>query len=140
MTAAVIRYTDDMPEAFGGMAYGPYIAIRPKYRDDMGIHAHELEHVKQWWVVSLASALAIGLLAYAMLGAEYVGLALLGFAVHPVAYKLVSEYRLHCEIEAYRQQAKHYPGDRMPLFAGYIAEKYGLPITPEVALKLLIGD
>lgn len=46
--AAIIRYTDNIPESFGGMAYGPVIFIRPKYRDDKGLHAHEQEHVKQW--------------------------------------------------------------------------------------------
>lgn len=47
---ALIVYTDDLPEAVGGRASGPYIRIRPKYRNDIGIHKHELAHVEMFWL------------------------------------------------------------------------------------------
>jgi hypothetical protein len=45
---AFITYTDDVgAEDRGAVTNGIRIRIRPKYRDDMGILEHELEHVRQ---------------------------------------------------------------------------------------------
>lgn len=45
-----VFYTDKfIREGFGGVAKGPLIFIRPKYRDDKGILEHEKVHVRQWW-------------------------------------------------------------------------------------------
>ena len=135
MTPAIIRYTDDMPAWMGGYARWFYVAIRPKYREDKGIHAHELEHVKQWWLTTILAAVIIGAICYAN-GFSYVytGLAL---AVYQILYSLIPLFKLHCEVEAYRQQLKHYTDDRTALFAKSIAEKYGLKITAERAERLL---
>ena len=80
---ALILYTDNLPEGVGGCANGPVIRIRPKYREDEGIHAHELTHVWQWW-------LTLGL--------------------HSLLYLLVRRYRLWAEVQAYREQTRHPPG------------------------------
>ena len=47
---ALIVYTDDLPERVGGWANGPYVRICPKYRNDVGIHKHELSHVEVFWL------------------------------------------------------------------------------------------
>lgn len=45
-----LKYTDDLPEGSGGIAKGPFVRIRPKYKDDKGLHVHEEEHVWQFYV------------------------------------------------------------------------------------------
>ena len=87
----------------------PVILIRPDKRDDFGIYRHELTHVKQVFKTFF----------------------LFGFLYW------IKEYRLACEVEAYKEQAKHYQDDRLPLFAWRIATKYNLPITEQAALALL---
>ncbi len=73
-------YTDRLPDGVGGCANGPLIRIRPKYREDVGIHEHELEHVRQWWIT---------------------------LGVHSLLYLLVRRYRLWAEVQAYRAQMEH---------------------------------
>ena len=107
----MIFYTNRfIPEFAAACARGPFIFIRPEYKDDLGLKAHEMEHVKQW---------------------------LFTLGLHSILYLLFSEYRLWAEVDAYKVQAEYYPDDRKPLFAQYIATKYKLNITKEDALKLL---
>ena len=51
-------YTDKLPTDVGGCTNGPVVRIRTKYRNDAGIHAHEYEHVWQWWMGVLIGVLA----------------------------------------------------------------------------------
>ena len=106
-------YTDfGVPDGSAGCARGPAILIRPTYRDDAGLHAHEMEHVWQ-------------------------GMATL-FIGHALLYLFFKPYRLWAEVKAYRKQLELSPG-RKQLFAGFIANDYGLDITVENAGQLLIG-
>lgn len=95
---------------FAGTTRGPFIFIRPEYKDDTGLLAHEKVHVRQW---------------FRTLG------------LHSFLYMLSDRYRLAAEVECYREQAKHYPDDRMPRFAVFISKYYGLSITVKDALGLL---
>jgi hypothetical protein len=132
---AYIHYTDNLPENVGGTAQGPYIRIRPKYKDDKGIHAHEMEHVRQWWVLTIFSAF------FLLAGAEYLQqplwIAIASVGVHGLLYTLIPKYRLWCEVQAYKAQQAHYEDDRTPKFAKWIATVYRLDVTPEEAEKLL---
>lgn len=101
------RYTDALPEGVGGEARGPLVRIRPKYRDDQGIHAHEYEHVRQWWTAGLAGATLIVLFALAIHLPQAASLAALGFLAHPLGYALWPRHRLWCEVQAYREQMRH---------------------------------
>jgi hypothetical protein len=83
------------------------------YRADAGLLAHERVHVRQW---------------------------LRTLMLHPLLYSLSDRYKLRCETEAYQAQAGHYPDDRMPVFAQYLARDYGLSITEAEALARLRGD
>ena len=133
-------YTDNLPDNVGGCANACVVRIRTKYRNDAGIHAHEYEHVRQWWMGVLIGVLA----ALAMIGlpvpakcSEWWPVALTaGCALHPLAY-LLPRYRLWAEARAYRIQLRHYPDDRSRLFAGFIASRYGLEITPGDALEAI---
>lgn len=134
MIPHIIHYTDNLPEGFGGTANGPYIRIRAKYKDDKGLHAHELEHVKQWWIATIVGAVLLAAVLHhyqqPLWGA--VG----GISVHGWFYKLVPRYRLWAEVWAHKVQLEHSP-HALKFFAQRIATKYGLKITAEQAEKLL---
>lgn len=69
-----------LPDDVAGQAHGPVVFIKPKYRDDDGLRAHELTHVWQWW-------LTLGL--------------------HPLLYAFCKPYRLWAEVMAYREQMRY---------------------------------
>ena len=129
-------YVKSLPPNVGGCANGPVIRILEKYRNDKGIYAHELLHVKQWAVWSLLSIPAAYVL-YQLALFDYLALAILPLSLHSVLYRFVTPYRFWCEVEAYKEQAKHYNDDRKPLFAEYIANSYDLPHTTKQALDAL---
>ena len=107
-----VFYTNfGVPKWAAGCARGPLIFIRPQYKGDAGLVAHEQVHVRQ----------------------AFIGL----FIVHAWLYLLSDRYKLWCEVAAYKEQAKHYADDRLPQFAGFISHNYGLSITHQEALKLL---
>ena len=136
MTYPLTFYVKSLPPNVGGRANGPIIRIRPEYRNDKGIHAHEELHVKQWyfWV---AVGICAAWLAFTM-GSIYWPYALLaGCVVHPLLYALLEDYKLWCEVQCYREQMKHYSDDRSLHFAKFLATHYDFDITVEQALKLL---
>jgi hypothetical protein len=139
MLTSLTIYTDKLPPDVGGCANGPVVRIRTKYRADTGIHAHEAEHVRQWWMGVLIGALAALtiLLTPTIWSAWWPLVALSGIGLHPLAYLLLPRYRLWAEARAYRIQLKHYPDDRTELFAGFIAGRYGLMVSAEEVLLLL---
>lgn len=107
----MVFYTNwSIPKRFAGVTRGPFIFIRPQYKDDAGLLAHEKVHVWQW---------------------------LRTLGLHGLLYALSDRYKLASEVEAYKVQATHYPDDRRALFAGFIATHYGLRITQQAALALL---
>ena len=136
MTYPLTFYVQSLPPKVGGCAKGPVIRILEKYRNDRGIYEHELLHVKQWAALSL-----LGLLwwagCYHFGFMQWAGLGIVSLAFHQVLYTIVPAYKLWAEVRCYREQAKHYPDDRRPLFAQFIALNYGLKVTPEHALALL---
>lgn len=147
MHLAIVQYTDNVPSGFGGVTYGPWVRILPKYREDAGLLQHELEHVKQFWISLLAAAPWL----YTLFAAEQSDL-LRGYAV-AVGLIVVSLFAmrkgliLQAEVAAYRVQLKvsvesknlslTQAETRAKLFAGFIATKYRLDITPDAALKLI---
>lgn len=134
---ALVHYTDNIPTGFGGVSYGPYIRIRPKYKDDSGIHAHEQAHAGQWWAWVLLGVVAAFFL-YPQGNYLWYYALLLGASIHAVLYKFHSGYRLLCEVRAYKHQAGYYADDRRLLFAKFISTKYDLGISTERAYAALI--
>ena len=57
--------------------------------------------------------------------------------IHSFLYLLWPKYKLMSEVEAYKKQSKYYSEDKLPLFAKFIATKYGLDISEQDALTLL---
>ena len=110
-----LKYTDSMPDNQGGYARAWFIRIRPRYKDDKGLLAHEMEHVKQFWCTC-------------------------GF--HGLFYLLSKKYKLNTEVEAYKEQLKHEPASLDPeryrdMYAGFIADDYGLDVSKGEALERL---
>ena len=136
-------YTDRfIPEKFGAVSFEPITLIRPKYKDDVGLHEHESMHAKQW--LSLAAigpvCAAIVYLAQIEQAQPYLlAVLLVPSLFHGLLYKFLDKYRLICEVDAYKEQLKHYPDDRTELLAGFLASKYGLDIGHTTAIKLLKG-
>lgn len=110
MLHKVIYTNRFIPAIYAGRTIGPIILIRPSHKDDKGLLEHEKVHVRQFWRT----------------------LGLFG-----IAYLVCKKCRLNIEVEAYKEQLKHYATDKRNLFAYYLATKYGLNITQEQALKLL---
>ena len=131
-----IHYTDSIPAGFGGVSYGPYIRILPKYRNDAGIHAHEQVHANQWWAwMGIGTVAAIAL--YPQGNFYWYYALLVGVVMHAILYRFVHGYRLWCEVQAYRKQMTYYADDRSWQFAGFIANKYGLNLSQYDAHVLL---
>lgn len=93
-----------------GCARGPFVFIRPQYSDDIGLLAHELVHVKQFWKNPI---------------------------FHGWMYLLSKAYRFKSEVEAYKAQNIHYPDDRSAGFAKLISKYYNLDVSEETALAAL---
>jgi hypothetical protein len=109
MTGIVIYNDYLVPSRFGGFTVFPFIFIRKKYRGDVGLLAHEREHIRQW--------LRYPVLWWFM-------------------YVLSKKWRLRWEVEAYKVQMGFSPND-IGAFARFLSTKYGLDITEAEAMKLL---
>lgn len=89
---------------------GFLIFVRPEHKGDKGLLEHEKVHRRQF---------------------------IRTFGLHGLLYLFVEDYRLTAEVEAFREQAKHYPDDRMPRFAQLLASNYRIDITEDEALRAL---
>lgn len=110
-----LKYTDDMPANVGGYAKAWLIRIRPRYKDDKGIHNHELCHVAYWW-------------KYGIIGR--------------MLYLFSKKWRLNEEVACYREQLKHAPAINdleryRDMYAGFIADDYGLDVSKGKVLEML---
>lgn len=101
-----VKYTNKVPNGFGGYARGPFIRIINKYLHDAGLLAHEVCHVQQWWAWVLGFALAGLYVALQVDLALGVALVANGVFMHGALYALVRRYRLMCEVMAYKKQLK----------------------------------
>lgn len=109
----MILTTTHLPAGVDGITLGPVILIRRGCEGDAGLIAHERVHQRQqrrWlWLPWLALYLAS------------------------------KRFRLAEEVEAYREQAKHYPDDRSVQLALHLATRYRLGISAADALRLIRG-
>ena len=130
-------YVKSLPPGVGGTVNGPVIRILEKYKDDVGIHAHEMCHALQWFQLLMIGCMAAVVLYQAGLP-EFAGYALMvGMTMHSLLYLAFPGDKLWAEVEAYQEQTECYTVDKRPLFARFISENYGLKITQNDALALL---
>lgn len=107
--AMPVIYTDSLPKHVGGRCKSFVSFIRPKYKNDIGLHEHEYTHFKQTWK---------GLLF-----------------IHIALYKGSKTYRMKCEAEAFAAQLKHSVDTIRDLnhFSRILATRYSLGCTIEQA-------
>ena len=136
-------YTDRfIPERFGAVNFGPISLIRPKYKSDAGLHAHEAVHFTQWLALAAIGPVCAGVAYLAQIDAAQpylLAVLLVPALFHGVLYKAVAQYRLACEVAAYKAQLKCYPDDRTELLAGFLASKYDVDVTHTQAVQILKG-
>lgn len=106
----VFYTTTFVGDDYAGKSFGPFIFIKPQYKDDVGLLEHEKIHVQQFWR---------------------------HFPIFGLLYRVFKHRRMCFEVEAYAEQSKHYTDDRIPKFAQLISEKYNLGITPEIAERAI---
>ncbi|MDY7569417.1 hypothetical protein QN377_05095 [Pseudomonas sp. CCC4.1] len=137
MNYFILKYTNDMPDKFGGETRGPLISIRPKYSADVGLIEHEKTHVRQWYVVLALGLLLCTLLTLLVSPSLWPMYGLAPF-LHQLLYKLVRVYRRWCEVRAYRKQIATggYASNEFAVSA--LVDKYGLRLSREEARALLI--
>lgn len=104
-------YTSIVRKPFAAITFGPLVFIKPEYKNDKGLLAHEQVHVSQWKRNPLM----------------------------PLIYKFNKTYRLNCEVEAFKEQLKYYDNKEYHLdyFSNFLATNYNLNITKDAAKVLL---
>ena len=118
------------------------IRLNPKYKDDVGLIAHEYTHVKQWYT-GFAFGLSLVALMYLISGRE--DYAYYAFCVSPfwkgLLYTFVKPCRLYLEVQAFAKQISVSPDEHreyyIKAYAKSLAESYDLSVSEEDAAKKL---
>lgn len=105
-----IRYKE-IEKPTVGKAWLIFITISPSHKNDKGLLAHEIEHVKQFYRLPL---------------------------IHGLLYRFNKKYRLYAEVGAYKVQLKY--SNTPDLFAKFISERYDLNISKKEVLILLLEE
>jgi len=125
-----IFYTDRIKKGFAGYSNGVYIKIRPEYKEDEGLHLHELEHCKQWYKT----------LGFSGMMSIYARGTIFKVKLPEWLVTYAKSWKYKYELKAYAVQALHEHSVvaqkyAAKVFAGYIANKYGLDVSEDVAFK-----
>ena len=118
----VVEYVDSMEPGYAARCVYPIVpivgtckvVISKRYKDDTGLLAHEIEHVRQYARNPL----------------------------HAAMYKWCSWYMYRCEIAAYKMQTKAYGYTNTKQYEWIVnamLNKYGVKKSKEQILKDLVG-
>lgn len=130
MTLQITTYTDDIDAAFGGYAIGPFVKIRPKYVNDIGLHKHEYTHVNQFWLMSIIGIISSYLFLFGTI--YFLPSVILSFVLHQFIYSNFRLYRLYAELDAYSTQLKEYGLTTVPNWClDSLVNKYDLNYSRE---------
>lgn len=110
MTYALVIYTRLLPERKAGLAIGPLVLIQRRYKGDAGLLAHELEHVRQFWVT---------------------------FGLHLIFYPFSRHYRLWAEAVAFARQVRPDRSDLDAMAERLARASYRLNITRYEARRMI---
>jgi len=102
-----------IPKKFSGYTILCFALVRPEFKYDVGLVEHEKTHVKQFWKLPF---------------------------IHGILYRFSKKYRLSCEVEAYREQSKHYDAPNIKALATRLVEDYGLDLGIQDAIELLKAE
>ncbi len=140
MTPAILFVVDEIDDCptCSGRSAGPVVWLRADAPHLRGVKAHELELVRQWWIVVVVGALAAGVAALLAVP-WWPALLLLGGLAHGVAYKLVRPYRQWAEVRATvaKLTAEGWPTELIRAEAADLAAGYDLKLTITEALGLI---
>lgn len=131
-----LKYTDTLPNGFGGLTSMWKVKILHKYRGDDGLLEHEKFHVRCWWYCLAATWLIALAMFHAGTHGWWFPVAVLGPWTHGTLYRN-KYFRKLVEVRAYKIQLRK--GDYVsPDFAAkHLATKYKLGISESRARKLL---
>ena len=119
----------------GGSAKMFFVKINPKYKDDEGLHAHEYEHVVQWYKLSFMCIVI--LLGLAVIHSDQLFyFAPLALTAHGLAYTYITKYRQYCEVKAFKEQVIRSP-KHLDYYAEALANNYRLSLRLDEAKALL---
>lgn len=123
----IVKYTDKVQ---AGNARLFYVRINPRFKDDKGMHAHEYEHVKQWYAsLPIAASLWLAFEHFAPYYA-YFFVALIPFGFSAL-YQFVKPFRYWTELRAFNAYLKEH--DYKPRLIDWasnaIANDYGLSVS-----------
>lgn len=140
MIPHITIYTD-LPAGVGGSTIACFVKIDNACKGDKGILAHELIHVRQFWLYVAIGCIFAALLAFLPALAPYAYLwsvpITVGFSTHMLLNTVSRRYRLMVEVIAYKEAAKFYDTDMYPTYAKFLASQYELGITEAEALAAL---
>lgn len=94
---ALIFTVGQMSEGFAGLTNGPFVRIHESHSEDSGLIAHELEHVRQFWICAAIGLALLGAMAQATSADVWLYWPMV-FAIHGALYKLVPAYRLAAKL------------------------------------------
>lgn len=124
------------------------ITIVESHKDDAGLIAHELEHVKQWYALTALWLLMCGAIYFAGYQSAAVILTPFSVSLQGLLNRFVSKAREKMEVFAYRAQMEQYKTfpneyfkDRSQmehLFAQFLSERYDLNMTIYEARKAIL--
>ena len=133
----LIKFSEKLPNGFGGTAQGPLIKLLSKYKEDVGLIEHEKTHVRQWYAV-LVVGLLLGTLLILFVSTYLWPLCGLAPFLHQLLYKFVRPYRRWCEVQAYRKQIETGGYGNNDFAVNTLANKYDLGLSVDDARALLI--
>jgi hypothetical protein len=120
MTPAIVFRRAASAGRVHGKALGPVVIL--PHDAPPHLVAHELQHVRQWWVAMLASAAVLAAVAHIVPAVPY-GVVALSVGVHGALYRLAA-FRFRVEAAAYAASARVAP-DQIKLFARALASEHG---------------
>lgn len=110
-----------------------FIWILSELKENTAVYQHELQHVKQWFFVTLAAVTAWITLCFNIPELQqYANLAVLLVFLDQMLYSWFTPYRSWAETQAYKTQIKY--GYSPSACAESLARDYNLGITKEEAL------
>lgn len=142
---ALVWYADGLAEGIGAMSLAFVVVVRPKYRDDRGLHEHEFEHVAQWYAVLAAALLAALVASLQTQPGAAAGLLLASVGLHGFLCRHWRKFRLLCEAQAYGRQIR-FPDRRgsylslVDAAARLCSTRYDLRLSRDEAMAWISGQ
>lgn len=125
--------SEKMPKNAAGMQVWFVVKLRKAFRKNEPLIKHELEHVKQWWMMTLLVGALLGAAVW-HINELWPILAFAPFA-HGALYTLVRPYRQWAEVSAHRVQVK--AGGNRESLAKHLSSAYKLKMTYDQAWEAI---